>query len=414
MKPLRVTLVNKSDFTGGAAMVSYRLLGALRDAGVDARMLVAEKLHDSPFVMRAASPSRIRRPFLLERLRIFQALGYKRENLFKIDIANTGLPLWRHSWIRDADVVCLNWVNQGLLSIRGVEKIAAMGKAVVWTMHDMWCMTGVCHHAGTCQRFTAECGNCPLLAGRAKPHDISYEVHAEKAAMNARANIHYVAVSRWLEQKARESSLLRDASMSVIPNAFPLDPSQPAPRHAPDGNITIIMGAARLDDPIKGLPILLKTTELLHKTGLPFRLVTYGNVKDPHALDGVAIPHRHLGMITSAERLREVYRDGDIVVSSSHFETLPGTLVEGQAYGCVPVSFDRGGQSDIIDHLETGYIARFNDDSEIAAHNLAEGIVWAAHHLSSEIVGNMRRNVIERFSATSVAERYIALFRSLI
>lgn len=414
MKPLRVTLVNKSDFTGGAAMVSYRLLGALRDAGVDARMLVAEKLHDSPFVMRAASPTRIRRPFLLERLRIFRALGYKRENLFKIDTADTGLPLWRHPWVRDADVVCLNWVNQGLLSLQGVRKIAAMGKPIVWTMHDMWCMTGVCHHAGTCPRFTAGCGDCPLLGSRASEHDISYKVHAEKAAMNARSDIRYVAVSRWLEQKARESSLLHDASLTVIPNAFPLDPSQPAPRHAPDGNITIIMGAARLDDPIKGLPLLLRATELLRDTGLPFRLVTYGTAKDPHALDGVAIPHRHLGMITSAEHLREVYRNGDIVVSSSHYETLPGTLVEGQAYGCVPVSFDRGGQADIVDHLETGYIARFSDDADTAARNLADGIVWAARHLSPEIVAAMRRSVIDRFSATSVAERYIALFRSII
>ena len=66
-----------------------------------------------------------------------------------------------------------------------------------------------------------------------------------------------------------------------------------------------------------------------------------------------------------------------------------------------------------MDHLETGYIARFSDDADTAARNLADGIVWAARHLSPEIVAAMRRSVIDRFSATSVAERYIALFRQL-
>ena len=37
---MKVVIVNKSDSTGGAAVVSYRLMEALCDAGVDARMHV--------------------------------------------------------------------------------------------------------------------------------------------------------------------------------------------------------------------------------------------------------------------------------------------------------------------------------------------------------------------------------------
>ncbi len=53
MNALKVVIINKSDSTGGAAVVSFRLMNALRTAGVDARMLVAEKLTDSPFVEAA-------------------------------------------------------------------------------------------------------------------------------------------------------------------------------------------------------------------------------------------------------------------------------------------------------------------------------------------------------------------------
>ncbi len=138
---MRITLINKSDSTGGAAVVSLRLVNALRDAGIDARMLVTEKKTDSPHVALAAQPLMIRRAFLAERLAIFARLGFKQENLFKVDTCGDGVVLWRHPWVRDADIICLNWVNQGVMSLRGIRRLAEMGKKIVWTMHDMGCMS---------------------------------------------------------------------------------------------------------------------------------------------------------------------------------------------------------------------------------------------------------------------------------
>lgn len=159
----KILIINKSDSTGGAAVVSRRLMEALRAEGADARMLVVEKLTDSPFVEVAAPPEKEMIPFLAERLKIFLANGLSRKTLFKIDTASDGLPLWEHPLVKGADLVLLNWVNQGMLSLRGVRRILEMGKPVAWTMHDMWCMTGVCHHAAECRGFEKECGCCPLL-----------------------------------------------------------------------------------------------------------------------------------------------------------------------------------------------------------------------------------------------------------
>ena len=135
---MKVVLINKSDSTGGAAVVTFRLMEALRAAGVDARMLVAEKRRDSAFVELASGRRGLRKAFLSERLKIFLANGMSRETLFRIDTASDGVPMWHHRWVEEADVVCLNWVNQGLLSLDGLEKLLATGKPVVWTMHDMW------------------------------------------------------------------------------------------------------------------------------------------------------------------------------------------------------------------------------------------------------------------------------------
>ncbi len=103
--------------------------------------------------------------FLAEHMRIFMRNGFDRSTLFKISTATDGLPLHRHPWVREADVVALNWVNQGMLSLKEIGRLARI-RPVVWTMHDMWCATGVCHHAGTCDGYLDRCGHRPLIKGR--------------------------------------------------------------------------------------------------------------------------------------------------------------------------------------------------------------------------------------------------------
>ena len=425
---MNVVIINKSDLTGGAAVVSFRLMQALREKGVEASMLVTEKLSDSPYVHLASNKTAMLVPFLWERLKIFLTRGVNLKNLFKIDTASDGLPLHRHPLVKNADIVCLNWVNQGLLSLKGVEKILKLGKPVVWTMHDMWNFTGVCHHAGSCLHYLGECGNCPILGSGASLHDLSFKIHNKKMKTYGRSSgngcglgpLHFVAVSGWLRRLAKKSTLLGKMPLSVIPNAFPIpDKSKVAGSDNRDTDkFTLVFGAARLDDPIKGLPILIEVTKILKEEypeeSKDMELVTFGNVKKVGAIDGIALPHRHLGLIRGEEAVRKIYASGNVVLSTSLYETLPGTLVEGQVYGCIPVAFGRGGQTDIIDHKITGYVAEWDDDKERAARHIVEGILWAKSQNHKEIKEKMFDSASGRFDAPVVADKYIQLFESLL
>lgn len=419
---MKVALICKSDATGGAAVVSFRLMNALRARGIDARLIVAERLTDSHYSVRAAGRWRAKIPFIAERLRIFIANGFSRSTLFKIDNASDGLPLHKIPFIREADVICLNWINQGLLSLKGIRKLAQLGKPVVWTMHDMWNMTGICHHAGECKHFlypAGECGNCPLLGSKSGTNDLSHATFLRKKNLYGSCKIAFVAVSNWLADTARKSTLLHNENISVIPNPFPQEYLEPGAAKAliprSGGKIRLIFGAARLDDPIKGLPTLVRATQLLKRNwktiAEKIELITFGTLKDPDALDGIEVATTHLGRVLP-ETIRSIYESGDIVVSTSSWETLPGTLIEGQAWGCIPVALDHGGQSDIIDHEKTGYLAGWSDDDEIRALNIAEGIVWAAEHIG-ELTKLMHKNVSDCFSEEAVANQYISLFKSL-
>lgn len=405
---MKIVLINHSDTRGGASVVTYRLMQALRAAGMDARMLVVHKGSDSPWVTVAGSSFAIREKFLAEHLRIFVGNGFSRRSLFKISIASDGLPLHRHPLVKDADVVVLNWINQGMLSLAGIRRIAEE-KPVVWIMHDMWCATGVCHHAGPCDGYLDRCGNCPLICGGRRRHDMSRSAHKHKRDLYSRTRIHFVAVSRWLADKCSHSSLLDHRHIDVIPNAFPVD--EYAPDYTGSGRKKrIVMGAARLDDPIKDFPLAVSTLNTFAETypalAAETEVTFYGRMADPSALKDIKLPYKWLGSVDSSE-LPGIYSSADVVLSTSLYETLPGTLVEGMAAGCFPVSTGIGGQSDIVDHQRTGYLS-----TSRKASDMAKGIALA---LESGISRDaLHAEVKSRFSAESVARKYIELFNSII
>ena len=412
---MKIALINRSDTTGGAAVVTHRLMQALRDEGIDARMLVLEKLTDDPYVISYASPLIDKYNFIAERWNIFLHNGFSRDNLFKADIANHGRDIASHKWIKEADVIMLNWINQGALSLRAIERLCQTGKPIIWTMHDMWPFTGVCHHALSCSEYQHVCRGCQFL-GSIKA-DLSTAVQALKSKLYARhPDIQFVAVSNWLAERASESRLLHNMALTVIPNAIDADAF--GYERQRQGNLgisadkkVIAMGAARLDDTIKGFDLLISATRHLHDTqpelAKKLHLVLFGSIRDSSLLDQLCLPHTHLGTVKGIEALVNIYTQADVVLSTSRFETLPGTLVEGMACGCIPVSFGAGGQADVIDHLTTGYIA-----PEVEPEAIAEGIAWAA---DAAIDRKMLHDTVARkFSASVVARQYIQLSESLL
>ncbi|MCM1489713.1 MAG: glycosyltransferase [Muribaculum sp.] len=415
--PKRLVFISKSDLRGGAAIVTFRLVESLRKMGYDARMLVCEKLSDAQFVEVCHNKLYIKGAFIKERLEVFFQNGFDRETLFKIDPASTGLPLWRHPWVIEADAVILGWVNQGMLSLKGVRRICGLEKPVVWIMHDMWNMTGICHHAGNCTGFLHKCGDCPLLGEKASLNDLSHKIWENKEySYAASPNLKFVAVSAWLADKAKESRLMQNLDVRVIPNVFEIEDFRYDATQQ-EGPVRIIFGGARLDDPIKGLPVLKKALKIIKErypaVANDMQLVTFGEFKIPESNTDFALDHTHLGTLKGHEALRNAYTGCSIVVSTSDYETLPGTLIEGQAYGCIPVATDHGGQRDIIEHQVTGWLAPWNECPSIRAEEIAKGLIWAYGIRKGaqypEFKSAMRDSVKTKFSASKVASEILNL-----
>ena len=257
---MKVVIVNHSDMQGGAAIVSLRLVHALQEAGVDARMLVIDRQSDDSLVGVMGSKWRNKWSFLAERLGVFVRNGFRRDTLFKIDTGSHGINIATHPWVKDADVVCLNWVNQGTMSLKGIKQLSQSGKPIVWTMHDMWNCTGVCHYSFECERYKDRCHCCPLL--ETEGDDLSTKIQEKKRRLYEQVPIHFVAVSHWLEGCCKQSRTMSDSQLSVIYNAFPIHDFD---YHRLSGEIKdipadkkiIVMGARRLDVEVKGFKELI-------------------------------------------------------------------------------------------------------------------------------------------------------------
>lgn len=407
---MRIALLSTSESTGGAAVVTRRVTEALRNLGHDARMVVLrrdEKLN-TDFVETAAGNRRGRLlPFVAERGEIFLQNAMNRRDLWKVSTASTGVPVFAHSFVAEADAIIIGWICQGYLSLAEIGQICALGKPTLMVMHDQWAMTGICHLPGGCRRWAegGRCGNCPLLHGMAWRNDLSRRVWKRKEKLyTANPRLIFVAVSSWLAGRAAESTLLSGRNVTVIPNPIAL----PAPSTIrSDREPMIIMGAARLDDDVKNLPLAIDALNRLHDSGRAAgaEAVFFGGLRDRNALSGLRMPHRWLGPISSTE-VSSLMERGKAVLSTSHFEMLPTTIVEGLANGCVAVATDSGGQSDIIDNGVNGMLVAPGD-----AQGVADALAWALSDNAPD--ARELRMSVEKFDARSIGTRFFQLLDSL-
>ena len=419
---MRVLFLNTSDSKGGAAIAAKRLMDTLRKEGIDVSMIVRDKATDDPAVIKIRSSkwmNKIR--FMYERLGIFIHNGFNRENLFAVSQANTGVDISRYSEVKWADVIHIHWINQGFLSLKDIHRLVATGKPVVWTMHDMWPCTGICHHARDCVSFMSKCGSCFFLQSN-KERDLSTAVFRKKQQrIFCEENITMVGCSQWLAGKAKTSALTKRLRVISIPN--PIDIQQfksysdkeSCRRRLglPEHKQLILFGAANVTDKRKGIYYLIDAINrllvvdpcLAEKMGI----VAFGEAK-AEFVNLVKIPVYPLGYVFDVSQIVALYNAIDVFVTSSLEENLPNTIMEAMACGVPCVGFRIGGIPEMIDHKENGYIDEYK-----YADDLAAGIDWVLNKSDrDELSRNARRKVEENYSEAVVAKQYIQLYQRLL
>lgn len=420
---MRVLLVNTSEDTGGAAIAANRLLKALDRNGVEATLLVRDSRNASPQATRNIRHLRHRllqrARFVLERDYIFLRNGFSRKNLFAIDTATHGADITRLPEFRRADVIHLHWTNQGMLSLRDIRRILCTGKPVVWTMHDMWPFTGVCHQAGDCKGWQTGCGHCPLLR-HPSANDLSRHTYLRKARAYSAGRTVFVGCSQWLTALARRSPLLREQTVTSIPNPLDTGLYRPAEsdaarrrQHLPPGKRLILFVAHKATDPNKGIGYLREAVSQLcrHDEKLREQMAVVVVGHKAETLQGTfATPLYIKGYVSDADTMIDLYNAADVLAMPTLMDNLPNTIAEAMSCGTPCVGFDVGGLPQMIDHGHNGLLAAYRD-----ADDLARCLRRALFDPScADFPAQARAKAVSAYSEQAVAERYAEIYRNAV
>ena len=413
---MNILFLNTSDYLGGAAIAARRLSNALNKEHVKVVTIVRDKKGTDFDIIATHQSPILAYNFLSERIKIWVNNLFTKKNLFAVSIANRGSSIVNQPEFKNADIIHLHWINQGFLSLKEIGKIIESGKPIVWTMHDMWPITGICHHARSCIKYTEQCENCPFLV-RNKSKDLSFQVFEKKKEIYSKGKINFVGCSNWLTQKAKNSNLTIEQNIINIPNPIDTEKFQPintekCRKHfgLPTGHKLILFGAAKTTNKRKGIQYFINAClELIQTTTTPVSVVLYG--KDSEQLrEALPLPTYPLGYISDESELIMLYNAVDTFVLPSLEENLPNSIMEAMSCGTPCVGFDIGGIPELIDHLHNGYIAQYKSSTD-----LAQGIRWVIeNNIDQGLSQQARRKVINTFSENLITQKYISLYNQII
>lgn len=409
---MKVLVVNSYDVLGGAARAAMRLHKSLLNIGVESEMIVQFKSSDDYTVIGPSTKTNK----VINKVRLFfDTLPLSRYK-------NRPNTYFSPSWLpfsnavdkinqRKPDIVHLHWINDGMLRIEDLAKINA---PIVWTLHDMWPFTGGCHYSNECTRYKKSCGSCIVLNSNSE-NDISKKIYQRKAKIFSKLNnITIVGLSEWLNKSSENSSLFKNYTHVNLPNPIDCNIFKPIDKESsrklwnlPFGKKLILFGAmGATSDPRKGFKELKKGLNQLKSDNV--ELVIFGSSK-PKEYQNFGFTTHYLGKISDDVSLVTLYSAVDLVVTPSLQENLSNVIMESLSCGTPVVAFNIGGNRDLIDHKNNGYLAE-----EGNAKDLSIGIDWVLEHPNNSLLAkNAREKVLFNFDTEIVAQKYLQLYKSI-
>jgi len=313
----------------------------------------------------------------------------------------------------DADIINLHWVQGEMLS---VEDIGRIKKPIVITLLDMWTFCGAEHYTDD---FRWYIGYYP---DNRPSHEMGMDINRwtwNRKYKSWKKPMYVVGTSWWITECARKSALMKAWPSECIGLPINLDIWKPINKKISRNlldlpcEIPIILFGAigGTLDHRKGYDLLIRT--LIHLKSNPItsrmELVVFGQ-STPANQENLYFPVHYLGHINDDLTFKVIYNSADAVIVPSRQEAFGQIALEAQACGIPVVAFKVGGLVDIVDHLQTGYLAKPDDP-----YDLAEGIVWVLKNkLKKQISSNARRKVETQFADHLVGEQYLQVYEKIL
>jgi len=402
----KVVHLQYSTFSAGRA--ALRLHAAMLEENIDSSILsLQHDLIDTGEIEHLRMRSNII-AWLDGRLQLFLTRNSNR-HFGQYTFPFLGTDVTKMDQIKKADIIYLHWVQGGFLNLKNIKKLAKLGKPIIFFMHDMWSITGGCHHSFDCVKYKNKCFDCQMFPNKGIIDWPAWNFKKKRNLYSDFEKLYFVSPSRWLFDCAKKSSLIKDKPVYYIPNIVDWNVFKPFDKKivreilnlGPDETI-IAFGAQSIVSPYKGWTKLQKALELLNNDR-NFKKVTvliFGSGHNRHIADAIPFKTRFMGFLKDEYSTLLIYNAVDVFVTPSLADNLPTTVLESLSCGTAVVGFNVGGIPDMIKHKANGYLAKYHD-----VEDLANGIRYCLEN-------NIKGQLLPDFEGSKIINKHLELMNS--
>jgi glycosyltransferase involved in cell wall biosynthesis len=411
---MKVLYLNTTDVSGGAAVIVQRLMRTLEsNYMVESRMLVRNKFSDNHNTAALLSGRfSIITEKILDRITrrvglLYQTFPFSSKNLIKL--ANDFHP----------DVISLHNTHGGYFAIPLLEKLSAIAP-VVWTLHDMWSFSGNASHTFGNTSWKILQNDKEL---KSIPPSIGLNTGAyllrQKRRIYAKSNLTIITPSYWLKSLAQQSPVFEGKTIHHVLNGIDLNVYKPGDKKqartalgVPTEGPTVIFSSHILDknNPWKGGTDLLQILRKLNdRTTDPVNFLVLGEGKFAELDEFSNFRIFRKGYIKDEKLMIQCLQAADLFIYPTRADNLPNVLIEAVACGTPCITFDIGGNSEIIKDGYNGIIIAPFDFDLFAAKTTD----LLTHPLKlSAFSSNCAKSSLQ-FDLKLMANSYISIFRAV-
>ena len=419
---MNILQINTIDKKGGAARIAYDLIKELEKKNHTVKMFVAHKFSKDKNVFLIKPENKLlnlisnysQKIFKKDISQFFKSkFYYLIANDVEIYQENTEQILNTEEF-RQADIVHFHNLHGLYFNLETIIKISKL-KLIVWTLHDMWSITGHCAHSLDCEKWQTVCNKCDYLNIYQKIFwdNSKYLWQKKKEIYNKCDNLNIITPSLWLKNKL-EKSILKDHNINLIHNGIDVGKFKKYNKketrqelNLPFNKMIILtLADGGHENNWKGW----QYTEKLIKYFKSNKDILFLNIGSNEEKEEGNI--RFIKYVKDKNILAKYYSASDIFLFSSIAENSPLVILEAMSCGLPIVSFDVGGVKGVLEHKKNGYIAKYKNSDD-----LIRGIKYILNLSKEEIkkIENLNNFKIKNnFSLDIMTEKYLEFYNRIL
>lgn len=406
MKHIRVVHINLFDAPRGEAEIAWELTQAMGGMGHEAHIFSHQKYTSDTRVTPI--------PFLQTNWQKQALKQQEQRGLFDLYSAAL-LQVLNNEKFEEADLVHLHSTSGGYFSYLLMPFLTV--KPTVWTLHEPSAFTGGCLNTNFCSRWRdGWCADCQLPEKTGNNSVQRDAVQILKGAIYNVIDVTVVCAYKALAGKVN-ASILRNKDIRCIYGGVDTATYRPGNRQElrqklglPEGKKILLFPAnGDVDSYTKGCNYLAEVLERLN-ISQPIVLLLIGGV-DNSALKKIKLEKIFVPFNDNPAILSEYYGAADVFLAPCPSETFNLDMIKAMSSGIPAVGVNLGGNCEIIEHLQTGYLAQYELPDEFAQgiHLLLEN-----KEIYELIAGNARKRADNMFSRERMVTEYCKLYEEAV